>query len=92
MDIDVNAVRWEDVSDEDAKPGSRLLATLSFSGVSHHLEALEVEDRNGLQLTVDGHWDDTLGDYYEASGADGPFSTVDISGRTYVLVMTPFCA
>lgn len=91
MDIDAHALHWKDVSAEDAKPNTRLLATLTLGGVSHHLEAFAVEERNGLQLTVDGRWDDTLGDYYEATGADGPFATVEMRGRRYVFVMTPYC-
>lgn len=91
MDIDLSALHWKDVSGEDSKPDSRLLTTLSFCGVLHHLEAFAIEERDGLQLTIDGCWDDTLGDYYQAAGANGPFATVEMRGRRYVLVMTPYC-
>ena len=91
MDIRIAALRWKDISDDESKPCSRLLGELRFDGVSHHLEAIEVEDRDGTQCAVDSAWDDMLTEYVTATGADGPFSTVEIRGRAYVLLMTPYC-
>jgi hypothetical protein len=36
--------------------------------------------------------DDILTSYGEATGADGPFNTVTIEGRTYTIFVTPYCS
>lgn len=92
--IDLSQVRWEDASMDEDKPGRRLLSSLQFNGISHHLEAIEVEyDENAsTQSAVCLLCDDILTTYREATGADGPFSTVTIDQRTYVIFVTPYCS
>jgi hypothetical protein len=56
-----------------------------------HLHAIEVARGEGPVQRVVGEWDEALALVHEASGADGHFETVEINGREYVLVATPFC-
>ena len=82
-------------------PRSRLLGRVEILGVDHHLEAFRVTERELPSLVVE---EPTFGeqicdgpeevaglfeDYYHASGAEGAWSTVEIQGKPYVLVMIP---
>lgn len=71
---------------------ARLLTKLTINGVPLHLEAWALEDEedeDGVRhALVD---DDDLDRLVEAVGADGPFRTLEIGGRDYVLVATPYC-
>lgn len=67
-----------------------LNATVQIAGADHHLEAIEVTEIEGQQTGING-----AEDRFEAllafrDGGDGPFETVSIEGRTYVLSMIPF--
>lgn len=94
MNIDIPEDVWEDISKDDRKPGSYLLATLQINGKNHHLEAIEVESlpqSKHLQKAVCSVCDDILLKYRDAVEAEGPFNTVQIQGRSYVLMVTPYC-
>lgn len=60
-------------------------------GVPHHLEAIEVAVTDGVQHAADPQYEEDLTAIYQAVGAEGHMTPVTINGRTYVLVMTPFC-
>lgn len=92
--VDLSQMHWDDASIDEERPRSRLLATLQLNGICHHLEAIEVtyDERTLTQSAACPLCDDILTQYREATGADGPFSTVVIEGRTYALFMTPYCS
>lgn len=91
--IDLSHFPWEDASIDEEMPRSRLLSTLQFNGICHHLEAIEVtSDESTLtQSAVCLCCDQILTSYIEATGAYGPFSTVAIDGRPYAIFVTPYC-
>ena len=69
----------------------RLKATVILNGLDFHLDAFEVAaDKSGVQHAAP-ELDQTLVAIHEALAADGPFETLSISGRNYVVVATPFC-
>jgi hypothetical protein len=70
------------------RPEGHLLGTLLIAGVPHHVEAFEVEEREGAQESVLGDNETSFG---ELSGiAQGPMQTVTIADRPYVVLVTPF--
>jgi hypothetical protein len=66
-----------------------LLATVTINGVAFHVDAYAVRMVNGVQ-TAD-QLDEDLADIHRIVGADGPFQTIRIGRRYYVLVLTPHC-
>lgn len=90
--IDVSNVRWEDTSLDPNMPGSRLLAAVQVGGVNHHLEAIEVRRgrRKFDQRAACVLCDDILQRYDVVDADSGPFNTVELGGRSYVLFMAPF--
>jgi hypothetical protein len=92
--VDLSQISWEDASIDEEMPRSRLLATLQFNGVCHHLEAIEVKwhESTSTQSAACPSCDDILASYAEATGADGPFSTVTIDRRCYAIFVTPYCS
>src|SRR5215469_6093481 len=93
LNIDLSDVRWEDASIDDQSPRSRLLATMQFNGILHHLEAIEVkwDACTSTQSAACSLCEVILSAYGEATGGDGPFSTVTIEARTYAIFVTPYC-
>jgi hypothetical protein len=78
------------VAGHDDDPHARLLTVLRVNGCDLHLEAWAVEvDRDGVQRHPQD--DEGLGALHAAIGAGGHFDTVEIAGRAYVLLATPFC-
>ena len=86
---------WEPTGpDED--PELRLLTSVRLQGPGYacdlHTEAWEVyDDDDGVQQAA---WDALYDDFnslHQAMGGDGgPFSEVEINGRRYVIVLTPY--
>lgn len=78
-------------SDED--PTSRLLGTLSVGGVSHHAELLAVvyNDDEEIQEAADPSFQEMVDQVYSGVGGDGPWQTIEIDGRAYALIVTPYC-
>ena len=92
--IDPSHIHWEDASIDEERPRTRLLATLLFNGICHHLEAIEVNwpENTSTQSAACPFCDEILTSYVEATGAYGPFSTMAIEGRTYAIFVTPYCS
>lgn len=92
--VDLSHIPWEDASIDEERPRSRLLSTLLFNGICHHLEAIEVtwHESTSTQSAACLLCDDILRSYGEATGADGPFSTVGVDGRAYAIFVTPYCS
>lgn len=91
--IDLSRIPWEDAAMDEERPRSRLLASIQFNGVLHHLEAIEVkwDEHTATQSAACSLCDAILSAYGEAAGGDGPFSTVTIEARTYAIFVTPYC-
>ena len=70
---------------------SRLITTLTVNGVQLHLEAIEVRiDQGWIQRACDES-DQALASIHAAVGAGGHWETLEIAGRDYVVIATPFC-
>jgi hypothetical protein len=69
-------------------PEGHLLGTNTITGVFHHIEAFEVEECDGCQKCVLGEDDTNFAELSEI--AQGPMRMVQIRGRFYVLLVTPF--
>ena len=93
LKVQLDRVCWEDIS-KNGLSGTRLLATLRFNGVNHHLEGIRVSEdpksEHGQSADCPS-CEDILFKYRAACEAEGPFHTVRINGFTYVLIVTPFC-
>ena len=85
------AIRWErdlePVGPAD-RPEGHLLGTSSSPASPHHVEAFEVEERDGCQESVLAERETSFAELSEI--AQGPMRTVTIAGRPYVLLVTPF--
>lgn len=73
----------------ESNPKSRLWASFNISGYCMHLEAIEVEEKNGVQDVVNAALEDNLDHYYAAAEPAGRFDPVEIDGRNYVLFAYP---
>jgi hypothetical protein len=85
------AIRWErdlEPAGPDDRPEGHRLGTLLIAGVAHHVEAFEVEERNGCQESVLDERETSFTELSEI--VQGPMQTVTIAGRPYVLLVTPF--
>ena len=89
---------WSDAGpDED--PGLRLLATLVINGCAMHLAAFRVRNTDDIQeldtcteRNADLRcYERSYEDYYSAATSDGHWHTVEIAGKPYVLIATPYC-
>ena len=84
-------IRWErdlEPVGPAHRPESHLLGTLLIGGIHHHVEAFEVEDREGGQESVLPERETNFAELSEI--AQGPMRPVTIAGRPYVLLVTPF--
>jgi hypothetical protein len=66
-----------------------LHATVTINGVDFEVDAYAVRMVKGVQEALEADAD--LSAIHHAVGADGPFQTVRIGRRNYVLVLTPYC-
>jgi len=85
------AIRWErDLEPVGPAewPDGHVLGTLRIAGVPHHVEAFEVEERDGCQESVLADSETSFGEL--AGIVQGPMHTVTIAGRPYVVLVTPF--
>lgn len=89
MTVETGQVRVADDAWQTVEDGAWLLATIAVNGVELHLEAIEVTLEGSLQVGVLG-----MGDSFDrwsvAADNDGPFQTVEIMGRHYVLFASPY--
>lgn len=100
--ISLDDIEWRDSS--ETRPRTRLLGTIQIGSVLLHLEAFLAEQREeplggeeqfGEVQTYEvqsfpGDFGDTAESVYEAVAADGAWQTVEIDGREYVLIATPY--
>lgn len=90
-DIELNPIGEGD-------PLTRLLGQLTIAGVGFHVEAIEVHTIDNLapgyipsgeQCARDESLQDNLDGLFAHAEPDGPFDTVEIDGRDYVIAITP---
>ncbi|WP_062120406.1 hypothetical protein [Aureimonas sp. AU40] len=90
--IPLDKLVWDEIGEDD-NPRSRLLAHIEIGPVSLHLEAWEVTERddgNGSeQVAVEGSARTDDLDRLQTM-MDCAFTTLDMNGRSYVLVATPY--
>jgi len=79
--------RWRDISEQQDR--SILLTTVLIHGIPHHLKAIQVEMQDTVQRAVDPTAEKELGDVHALCGANGPFQTVRLEEREYVMTLTP---
>lgn len=84
---------WEPTG-PDENPGARLLCTLSINGYAFHCEAYEVQgcgagDQEGEQDIADPYFESEWHGICRLN-ENSPYTTMEIGGRHYVVVMTPF--
>lgn len=99
VDLHDDILKWQSYS-ESPNLWGHIFTQLTFrvGGVSRsmQLDAIEVpsdEDMlGGNQCARNPEWQDEF-DALSAltNGSDGPFETFTISGKEYVIFMTPFC-
>lgn len=80
---------WEPSGEEDGDPTSRLTAAALVNGIPMHFEAHVVEEIDGVQRAV-GDYPEDLDSISQIANPDGPFYTVSIRGRDYVLLAYAF--
>lgn len=89
--VSMPADAWEPTG-PDSDPESRLLACLVIGGCRMHLEAYEVRiDKHNTQVAANSLFDNNVSSAYCVGEPDKPFETIDINGKTYILVATPYC-
>lgn len=90
--LELDEIQWDAVGQSRRGPETRLLGTVAVTVgeqvVMHHLEALEVWYDEFMWCTRDPAMQATFDRYHD--GDDGPWQTVEIDGRWYVLIMSPF--
>lgn len=87
--IPLDDIEWGETGHEDS-PASRLTAHIRIAGLDMHLEAWEVEtDDHGDQSAKPETFRETDFDSL-AMMMDCTFETVEINGREYVLLATPY--
>lgn len=92
MNIDPSQLKWEAFADGDDPRAKLLDESFSIAGCPMHLEAFAVnEDDDGAQTAVDFSVEDDLDAIRAGVHADGPWRTVQIDGREYVLIASPYC-
>ena len=89
--VNIPSDAWEPTG-PDSDPQSRLLACLDVGGYPMHLEAYEVMiDKHKTQVAANSLFDTNVENAYGVGEPDKPFETIDINGKTYILVATPYC-
>lgn len=82
---------WEPTGDEGFEQ-ERLNAVLQIGNTYFHVLAIAVHtNEDGVQVaTCEGH-EAEINQVYDVVGGDGPWETVRINDRDFVLIITPFC-
>jgi hypothetical protein len=87
-DLPAGEIQWTDATCDDTHPGHKLVASISIAGCPMCLEAHEVlYTEHGMQEFR--ALEDDLVAIHEATSMDGPWQTVRIQDREYVLIATP---
>lgn len=87
--LELSSMDWTACGDADEPGGeeAQLLGTLQIGSTPFHVLALQVEDSDVGQRAVQR--DDDLVDTMRALGDEAPYETVEIGGRSYVLLISP---
>ena len=72
-----------------SNPSARLLGVVAILGVPHHVDAVEVQTNEVGQRAVDEEFQGHVERLLEMEEG-GPLVTVEIGGRKYVFLITPF--
>lgn len=86
--VALDTLQWSDSSEKGDR--SRLLACVQIGRLKLHLEAYEAEETDTSIQEFTGDFGEIADKVYDAIGADGAWETVEIEGRVYVLIATPF--
>ena len=87
--ISIGRESWAaDGPDDD--PRGRLTASIRINGCEMHLEAYAVHtnDEGTQEFDV---WPDECESIYHGVSAEGAWRTVEIDGREYALIASPYC-
>lgn len=89
--IPLDKIEW-DATGTDVDPRARLVAHIRIGPLDMHLEAWELEPDDGnIQAVSPASWRsegfDTIADVMECK-----FQPIDIDGRAYFLIATPYSA
>lgn len=68
---------------------TKLHCVISVSGTMMHLEAIQVQEVNGVQQAVNPELEHDF-TYISLLANEGRFETTEINNKQYVLVATPF--
>jgi len=75
-----------------ARPDAWLRASIDVAGVQHFVDLVSVRvGRRGIQHGPSKDLDAMVRLHHLACGADGPFATITLGGRPFVLFVTPSC-
>lgn len=87
--IPLDALQWDDIGEAE-DPKARLLAHICIGPLNMHLEAWAItEDGEGIQAVVS---ESSRTDDFDrmCTMMDCTFQTVEIEGREYFLIATPY--
>lgn len=86
--IPLEAIVWNECG-EESDPAARMLAHVKIGSLDMHLEAWQIENIDDCQFATEASM--RTGDFNELAGMmDSTFQTIEIDGRDYVLVATPY--
>lgn len=93
--LDIPEDLWENSGptqpeDDVDDPSARMFVTVTIGGVLHYLEAYAVTNGD-IQAAVYEGFENNIEGAYQLGEPDKRFETVEIKGREYILVMTPYC-
>lgn len=89
--LNIAETAWREAPvSEKCGQGRRLFAEVGVNGWWFHAEAWEVaDDESQVQRATDPECEEQLGAIHAALGCDGPFQTLSIGERRYVVVIYP---
>lgn len=93
LDVDLSEIKWRATGSwlgGHADSRCRLSAIIKIAGADHHVDALQVTFTDDVQSGANGSEEEYDDLCLFAGGGDGPFETVSIEGRMYVITMSPF--
>lgn len=83
--------KWQEIGEGPGGKQTRLLAHVTMLGTDFHAEAVQVRTtKRGTQTALCEEGEQRLDAIHEEFGTSGPFETVDLAGRDYVLIITPY--
>ena len=91
VNVQIPSAAWEEVGPEE-DPGAGLLAHVRIGDCDFHAEAFAVKQFRQEQYAVDPGMEDRLTALGDVDGDGGPFQTLRMFERDYVLVIYPYQA